>query len=121
MFISSGVNTNLKRLLVFNAKLNRNFNYKSEPCKKSSCNICPFMETTNFFRFNNGLCFPILNNNNCDSKNCMYIKYCNRCINCFYIGETKNFRTRFSTHKSNMDTASLKLSKTSCFCREFYA
>ena len=53
LFISSGINTNLKRLLVFNAKLNRNLNYKSEPCKKSSCTICPFMETTNFFRFNN--------------------------------------------------------------------
>jgi len=103
LFISSGVNTNLKRLLVFNAKLNRNLNYKSEPCNKLNCTICPFMETTNFFRFNNGLCFPILNNNNCDSKNCIYIIYCNRCINCFYIGETINFRTRFSTHKSSIN------------------
>ncbi len=100
LFITFGVKTNLKQLLVFNSKLESNFNYKSEPCNKVGCTICPYMTTTKIFKFNNGLCFPILNNNNCNSLNCIYIIYCNRCVNCFYIGETINFRTRFRTHKS---------------------
>ena len=100
LFITYGVNNNLKRLLVYNFKLERNFNFRSSPFNKLGCKICPYMDSTKIFKFHNGLSLPILNNNNCDAKNCIYIFYCNLCVNCYYIGETTNFRNRFSTHKS---------------------
>ena len=32
LFITYGINNNLKRLLVYNFKLERNFNFRSSPC-----------------------------------------------------------------------------------------
>ena len=55
-------------------------------CKLDSCNICNFVEETDFLKIKIFL-FPIKSNSSCSSKGIVYIIRCNLC-NVFYIGES---------------------------------
>jgi hypothetical protein len=55
-----------------------------------------------FFLNLNNFPLPVLNNSNCKTKEAIYILIRKKC-NCFYIGETGDWRSRFSSHLSGIN------------------
>ena len=72
-------------------------------CLKLNCTICQFSNTN--YNLENKYNLPILipNISSCDSKNCIYIIQCKKCIKNFYIGETsRSINIRIKEHIQNI-------------------
>jgi hypothetical protein len=89
------VDNNLRMFFVFDTKLA--FCIKKFPCIPCNCKFCTFKSNIDYFNFQNGLSLPLLSDNSCLSVNCIYVLKCNLC-NVFYIGETKDFKSRLRNH-----------------------
>lgn len=77
--------------------------FKSNPCNKNNCLMCPYMVQTSTVTstiFNKS--FHIKQNLTCATTNLIYLITCKKC-NIQYIGETKRtLRDRFNNHKSTI-------------------
>lgn len=91
------MSTNITSIFVHNKPVNTiKFNCTSK-CLKDSCKICNFVCTDSYIILRNGFIIPIMNNCNCESRNCVYFLHCKLC-NIYYIGQTKNAKCRMSQH-----------------------
>ena len=75
--------------------------YSYSKCDNINCLICKFSHFHLYFLLLNQFYLPIYCNSNCSEKNCVYILHCTLC-DCYYIGQTVNFRSRFQSHISNI-------------------
>ena len=94
------MNSNLSKLLTHNFQKDKPISYKFSFCTKISCNYCPYANSKSYIKLNKFF-LPIMCNSNCRALNLIYIIYCKTCL-CYYIGQTNNFRNRFSAHKRNI-------------------
>ena len=84
-------------------KLLKNLFFK---CKRTRCDLCRnfLVESNSFLSFQTGKSYKIRPKLSCDSKNIIYLISCKR-FRLRYIGSTTtDFRVRFRSHKSVMDT-----------------
>jgi hypothetical protein len=94
---------NLKSIMVHDFKIPSIYKNFYKKCNKNNCKTCPFAEESYFIQLTNKFILPIFDNSNCSTENCIYFLKCNLCDG-FYVGQTKNFKKRFSSHKSNIKT-----------------
>jgi predicted GIY-YIG superfamily endonuclease len=94
------MNSNLSKLLIHNFKIEKPISFNYLKCKKKSCKICFYADTNSYLKLNN-FYLPIMSNSNCNSKNLVYILYCNKCFQ-YYIGKTFSLRKRINCHKRNI-------------------
>ena len=75
-------------------------------CLTNNCELCPLIRTTNYITSSqNNQVYPISQNTDCKTHNCMYALHCSLYthIPTLYIGETKNAcHIIFSQHKHNI-------------------
>ena len=90
-------------------------NIYTKKCGSGMCRACPYMEECDFFSSNStGQRYRPKNSNggflDCRSENIVYLIFCRVC-HFQYVGETVNcLQTRFSQHKSNINSARLFIS-----------
>lgn len=97
MKVINGMHLNLNSILVHGFKLNSFPTFKSSPCFLNGCNLCKYTYQVKFLKIKKFF-LPILSNNSCISSNATYIIKCNRCLDTFYIGQTKNIKVRIRQH-----------------------
>jgi hypothetical protein len=96
--IVNSIGTNISTRLIHERK-EKSFHLKTgscNRCKLDSCNICNFVEETDFIKINNFL-FPIQSKSTCTSKGIIYIIFCSFC-NTFYIGQSECLKDRMYNH-----------------------
>ena len=86
----------ISNLLIYNFKNTFNF-FKYIRCNYYRCLICYFSSSIDVIFLNN---FPLFikKNSNCETKNCIYVIKCKKCINTYYIGRTNNIHKRIQNH-----------------------
>jgi predicted GIY-YIG superfamily endonuclease len=86
----------ISNLFIYNFKTTFKF-FKYSKCGFFKCLTCYFSLSNDVIYLNN---FPlyIKKNSNCQTKNCIYLIKCKRCINTFYIGRTNNISNRIYNH-----------------------
>jgi len=101
LFVVNKMQPNLKSLMVHDFKIPSIYKNFFKKCNNANCKTCLFAEESYFIQLTNKFILPIFDNSNCSTENCIYFLKCNLC-NGFYVGQTKNFKKRFSSHKSNI-------------------
>jgi len=111
--IVNSIGTNISTRLIHERK-EKSFHLKTgscNRCKLDSCNICNFVEETDFIKINNFL-FPIQSKSTCTSKGIIYIIFCNLC-NVYYIGESgRTAKERLSEHINKILNFKYNISKS---------
>ena len=77
-------------------------------CKKDDCITCSYAKCSYFIQLTEKFILPIFDN----SENRIYFLNCTLC-NGIYVGQTKNFKKRFSSHRHKINTF---VPLTSPFC-----
>ena len=102
IFLINKTQPSLGSLLIHNFKFPHSVKNFYRKCSNIKCKICIFSNHNAYFiKINDKFSLPLLSYSNCDSKNCVYLIYCNFC-NAFYIGQTEDLKKRFSAHKSKI-------------------
>jgi hypothetical protein len=76
-------------------------------CERKKCIICKehLVQATTFKSQVTEEVFTIRDKMTCDTKNLIYLLFCDKCNNSQYVGETQNsLRTRFYLHRSDIKT-----------------
>ena len=87
LYLTNSLQTNLKKVFLFDAKPPKKFNYYTTFCHDTNCEICKYIIHYKFIRLKNNFTLPIQNNSNCKSENLIYFIFCLKC-NFYYIGQT---------------------------------
>ena len=103
LMIINTMQSNLSSLLVHNFKypLINTFFYKR--CENLDCKTCLFSNNNEKIYLTNKFMLPISCAGNCQSKNIIYIIYCNFC-NTYYIGQSKDVKKRIYKHLYDIKT-----------------
>jgi hypothetical protein len=72
-------------------------------CYNKKCKTCNYSNFKSFLYLKEDFILPILTNSSCDSKNLIYILFCNYC-NFFYIGQTMDIKERIYKHLYDIKT-----------------
>ena len=89
---------NLFKILNRNGSINHYNNFKTKSCGK--CCNCIYASNGYYLKASK-YNLPLLCNDNCKAKNCIYILKCFKC-DCIYIGQTNNFYKRLNNHLSTI-------------------
>jgi hypothetical protein len=103
IFMVNKMQPNLKLILVNDFKIPliyKNFYMK---CKKLNCITCKFADTSYYVQLTEKFILPIFDNSNCLTDNCIYFLNCKLCKG-IYVGQTKNFKKRFASHRHKIKT-----------------
>jgi len=72
-------------------------------CENKSCKTCLYSNFKSFLYLKEDFMLPLFTNSSCDSKNLIYILFCNYC-NFFYIGQTMDIKERIYKHLYDIRT-----------------
>ena len=112
------VKPNISQLLVHSHKFSSFKPFYNKRCLSANCVYCKFIDTSSNSILINNLLIPIYSTSDCTAKNLIYIIKCLVC-NMFYIGETTNFKSRFSNHLSNIKNFRPYCFSSSCVSKHF--
>ena len=103
IFIVNKMQPNLKLILVNDFKIPQIYKYFYLKCNKSNCITCKFADTSYYVQLTEKFMLLIFDNSNCLTENCIYFLNCKLCKG-IYVGQTKNFKNRFATHRHKIKT-----------------
>ena len=92
------MNFNIGALFIHDFKLKKVYKNFYKRCNNLKCKICLFFSPDPFIEIKNKFLFPIFDNCNCDTLNCVYIITCRLCNFVFYIGQTNCISNRIYSH-----------------------
>jgi hypothetical protein len=101
IFIINKMQPNLKMILIHDFKIPIIYKNFFKKCEKENCVTCFYADTSYYIKLTEKFFLPIFDNSNCSTENCIYFLYCKFCDG-FYVGQTNNFKKRFSNHRHNI-------------------
>jgi hypothetical protein len=103
IFMVNKMQPNLKLILVNDFKIPQIYKNFYMKCKKLNCITCKFADTSYYVQLTEKFILPIFDNSNCLTDNCIYFLNCKLCKG-IYVGQTKNFKKRFASHRHKIKT-----------------
>ena len=96
--IINKMNFNIGALFIHDFKIKKVYKNFFKRCNDFKCNTCLFFSSDHFIEIKDEYLFPIFDNSNCNTLNCVYIITCKLCNFVFYIGQTNCIHNRIYNH-----------------------
>jgi hypothetical protein len=97
LMVINTMQNNISSLLIHDFKFPSQINYCYKRCENLNCKTCSYSNNNEKIYLTENFILPVFSENNCLSKNILYIIYCSFC-NTFYIGQSQDLKSRMYNH-----------------------